>query len=63
MFDSKSYLPEPVLARLTAKRVADPDYALRAARARLRRKAVAPTGKLNILAADHPARKDRKSVV
>lgn len=56
MFDCKSYLPESVLARLTGTRIADPSYALRSARSRIRRSAVAPTGKLNILAADHPAR-------
>jgi DhnA family fructose-bisphosphate aldolase class Ia len=45
-----------VLARLTATRVNDPEFAWRAAAARARRGVLAPTGMLNILAADHPAR-------
>lgn len=56
MFDSKKFLPDSLLARLTELRVADPDFAWRAARVRIRRERLAPDGKLNILAADHPAR-------
>jgi DhnA family fructose-bisphosphate aldolase class Ia len=44
------------MARLTEIRITEPDYALRAATKRERRKLVAPGGRLNILAADHPAR-------
>jgi len=61
MFQTKSYLPEALLARLTATRIADPDYAMRAAAVRIRRQTLAPSGKLNILAADHPARNVTKA--
>ena len=56
MFPSKDYFPDSLLARLTETRVSDPDFAWRAARMRVRRERLAPSGKLNILAADHPAR-------
>ena len=48
------------MARLTELRVSDPEYAWRAAQARVRRDRLAPHGKLNILAADHPARRVTK---
>jgi hypothetical protein len=56
MFSSTTYLPDSVIARLTDTRVTDPEYALRVASRRTRRKTLAPGGRLNILAADHPAR-------
>ena len=56
MYSSSEFFPDRLLARLTETRVADPDFAWRAARVRVRRDRLAPTGKLNILAADHPAR-------
>jgi DhnA family fructose-bisphosphate aldolase class Ia len=56
VFRSSEFLPDAVVARLTETRVNDPDFALRAAAARIQRKQLAPTGRLNILAADHPAR-------
>ena len=56
MFSSKEFLSDSLLARLTETRVSDPDFAWRAARVRTRRERLAPSGKLNILAADHPAR-------
>jgi len=56
-FSSCEFLPDALLERLTATRVSDPDYACRVAAARIRRQQLAPTGKLNLLAADHPARK------
>ena len=56
MFSSKQFFPDALLARLTETRVNDPDFAWRAARVRTRRERLAPAGKLNILAADHPAR-------
>ena len=56
MFSSKQFFPDALLARLTETRVNDPDFAWRAARVRTRRERLAPDGKLNILAADHPAR-------
>jgi hypothetical protein len=56
MFRSELYFSDRLLARLTGVRVSDPDYAWNAAQARVRRRQLAPTGKLNIMAADHPAR-------
>jgi DhnA family fructose-bisphosphate aldolase class Ia len=56
VFLRKDYFPDSLLARLTETRVSDPDFAWRAARMRVRRERLAPSGKLNILAADHPAR-------
>ena len=56
MFSSKAFLSDTLLARLTETRVSDPDFAWRTARVRVRRERLAPSGKLNILAADHPAR-------
>jgi hypothetical protein len=56
VFSSKEFFPGALLARLTETRVNDPDFAWRAARERTRRGRLAPAGKLNILAADHPAR-------
>ena len=57
VFSSNDFLPDAVLARLTEIRVSDPEYAHRIADQRVRREALAPQGKLNILAADHPARR------
>jgi len=56
MFPSDLYFPDALAARLTATRVADPEFARRAAEVRIRRSVLAPNGKLNLLAADHPAR-------
>jgi DhnA family fructose-bisphosphate aldolase class Ia len=56
VFLSKDYFPDRVVARLTETRVSDPEFAWRAAQMRVRRERIAPSGKLNILAADHPAR-------
>lgn len=56
-FRVDDFLPEKVLTRLTDIRVSDPDYALRSAASRERRSALTLDGKLNILAADHPARR------
>jgi hypothetical protein len=56
VFTSKEFFSDALLARLTETRVNDPDFAWRAARVRTRRERLAPDGKLNILAADHPAR-------
>jgi DhnA family fructose-bisphosphate aldolase class Ia len=55
-FSSSEFLPDGVLARLTDIRVSDPEYARRAADRRTRRRTLSPDGRLNILAADHPAR-------
>ena len=56
-FQPKAFLPEEALARVTETRITDPDFSLRAATARKRRATLAPRGRLNILAADHPARR------
>ena len=56
MFSAREFLPDSLLARLTDTRVNDPEFSARAAALRIRRGSLAPTGKLNILAADHPAR-------
>lgn len=56
MFSSREFLPDVLLDRLTSTRVDDPEFSFRVATARIRRPQLAPTGKLNILAADHPAR-------
>jgi len=56
MFLSHQFLPEAALVKLTETRVQDPEFAWRAARDRVPRTRMAPDGKLNILAADHPAR-------
>jgi uncharacterized protein len=56
VFSSKQFLSGELLARLTNTRVTDPEFAWRAAQARFRREHLAPAGRLNILAADHPAR-------
>ena len=60
MFSSKEFLPDVLVARITETRITDPQYTLRAAKARVRRSRIAPDGKLNILAADHPARRVTK---
>ena len=60
MFSSRQFLTDAVMARLTKVRVTDSECAWRAAKARTRRERLAPSGKLNILAADHPARRVTK---
>jgi hypothetical protein len=60
MFCHSQFLPDAIVARLVDTRVADPEYALRMAVGRKRRDSLAPDGKLNILAADHPARRVTK---
>ena len=60
MFDSYQFLPEAVTARLTDRRVSHPEFAWQIAQSRHRREQLAPDGKLNILAADHPARRVTK---
>jgi hypothetical protein len=60
MFQAEEYLPDSLMAKVTEARMDDPEMALRLAQARRRRAKVAPAGKLNILAADHPARRVTK---
>jgi len=56
-FSSHDFLPRRMLERLTELRVSEPDLSLRVARNRKRRKQLSPDGRLQILAADHPARR------
>ena len=56
-FRPKDFLPASVLAQLTGVRVSDPERSLRVAKARKRRARLTIDGRLNILAADHPARR------
>ncbi|HLM98885.1 MAG TPA: hypothetical protein VK335_06365 [Bryobacteraceae bacterium] len=60
MFCSQQFLFDAVMARLVDTRVADPEFAAQVAGHRKRRERLAPDGKLNILAADHPARRVTK---
>lgn len=56
MFCSQQFLPDAVIARIVDRRVSDPDFPLRVAARRKKRERLTTDGKLNILAADHPAR-------
>jgi DhnA family fructose-bisphosphate aldolase class Ia len=56
-FSAKDFLPATLLAKVTDIRVTDPGRSLRAAKERKRREHLTKDGKLNILAADHPARR------
>lgn len=56
-FSAKEFLPANVLSQITEVRVSDPGRALRVAEGRRRRESLTRDGKLNILAADHPARR------
>jgi hypothetical protein len=60
MFTSKQFLPDAAIAKITELRLINPEYPFHAAEDRLRPDRVAPRGKLNILAADHPARRVTK---
>src|SRR5258708_37654357 len=60
MFISNQVLPDATMARLTETRITDPECALRQAATRVRRDRLTRSGKLNILAADHPARRVTK---
>lgn len=56
MFDSAAFFPASLVERITATRVNHPEFAFRAAVARRCRTKLTSDGKLNLLAADHPAR-------
>lgn len=60
MFCSQQFVPDALIARVVDTRVSDPEFALRMAARRKKRERLAPDGKLNILAADHPARRVTK---
>lgn len=59
-FVDHEFLPASALTRVTEVRVTDPECSTRAARSRKRRSNLTLDGKLNILAADHPARRVTK---
>lgn len=59
-FLDTDFLPAAALSKITELRVTDPECSLRAAKARKRRSNLTFDGKLNILAADHPARRVTK---
>ena len=59
-FLDKEFLPASVLAKITEVRVTDTRCAVRSANSRQRRSTLTLDGKLNILAADHPARRVTK---
>lgn len=56
MFQSTELLSDSIMSRLTEIRVHEPEYAYQAAQQRQRRALVSASGRLHILAADHPAR-------
>lgn len=60
LFQAKDFLPLSVIRQLTELRIDDPERPRRAAKSRKRRTLFTPDGKLNILAADHPARRVTK---
>jgi DhnA family fructose-bisphosphate aldolase class Ia len=55
-FSSREFFPDSLLNRLMDVRVNYPEFALSEAQSRVRRTDLALDGKLNIVAADHPAR-------
>lgn len=55
-FSSSDFFPCSVFDRITESRIANPGLSWRAAQTRIRRQTIAPSGRLNLLAADHPAR-------
>jgi DhnA family fructose-bisphosphate aldolase class Ia len=59
-FVEREFLPASALEKITELRVTDPQCSLRAAKSRKRRSSLTADGKLNILAADHPARRVSK---
>jgi DhnA family fructose-bisphosphate aldolase class Ia len=56
-YNARDAIPSAVIDRVTEIRVTDPDRAFEIAKARKRRAKLTTDGKLNILAADHPARR------
>lgn len=60
MFSPQQYLTDAMMAHVTDIRVTDPEFCFRTAQNRNRRERLCPDGKLNILAADHPARRVTK---
>ena len=59
-FVETEFLPAAALAKINEVRVTDPECSRRAAKSRKRRSNLTLDGRLNILAADHPARRVTK---
>jgi DhnA family fructose-bisphosphate aldolase class Ia len=55
-FSSPAFFPDRLLRELMETRVSHPEFAWNAAQVRVQRKSLVLDGKLNIVAADHPAR-------
>lgn len=55
-FRKESVISDEYFRQITEIRMADPERIVKIAQSRSRRKKIAPAGKLNIVAADHPAR-------
>lgn len=60
VFESKQFLPDGAIAKITEERIANPEYSFKTAITRVRRKTLTRMGQLNLLAADHPARRVTK---
>lgn len=60
IFLDREFLPASALTKITEVRLTDPECSARTAGARKRRSNLSLDGKLNILAADHPARRVTK---
>lgn len=54
--DSSRWLPRAAYDQICERRTKEPDFVLSVARDRRRRPSLAPNGRLNLVAADHPAR-------
>lgn len=55
-FRKEDFLPHKIFQKITDLRIQDPDNAVEVAKRRKRRERFAPDGRMNIVAADHPAR-------
>lgn len=55
-FHKETMIPDSLFRQITAIRAEQPDYILDAAKQRKRRDRFVPDGKMNVVAADHPAR-------
>lgn len=56
-FSTEAFLPRQILDRITEVRVRTPERVRHAATRRVRRKSLTEDGRLNLVAADHPARR------